>query len=177
MNQSLALTALLLAACANPSNQSTVASASAARAELSAPTGTTVRQQFPMRLWWEEQSLTATGATLVAHVERLNALRIPFKLQVEFPEEVKVVQGRTQFELPPNPEAIETTEKYVLTFAGPPTQDALLLVDGDAQGMGFHGKVPYRFGRPNPEEPRVEATGPAPTGKNGKPMGPSIPLK
>jgi hypothetical protein len=93
VNQSLALAALLLAACANPSNQSTGASASAARAELSAPTTTTVRQQFPMRLWWEEQSLTATGATLVAHVERFNALRIPFKLQVEFPSGVKVVQG------------------------------------------------------------------------------------
>jgi hypothetical protein len=129
-----------------------------------------------MRVRWEQQALTPTGATLVAHVERLNALRIPFLVRVEFPAGVKVEQGRTKLELLPNAEAVETTETYVVSFASPPTTDALLLVDGDTQGMGFHSKQEYRFGRPDPEGPRVNATGPAPTGKGGKSLGPSVPL-
>ena len=177
MNNPLALAALLGAACANPSNQSNpAASQTLALAQGSTTPGTTVRQQFPMRLRWEERALTETGATLVAHVERLNALRIPFVLQVELPAGVKVERGRTRLELPPNSDAVETTEEYVLTFATAPAQDALLLVDGENQAMGFHGKVAYRFGRTSPAEPHLDAAGPSPTGTDGKAMGPSIPL-
>ena len=54
--------------------------------------------------------------------------------------------------------------------------DAVLKLDGDSGAMGFHYKVPYRFGRAAPEETGPAATGVAP-GKGGKSFGPSVPLK
>ena len=140
------------------------------------PLETTVRMQSPIRVTWEEVSRTDTGAVVLAKIERLNHLDMPFLMTVELPAGVKLLDGRTQLTLLPNTEPVLVTEQLTLAFDAPPSGDAWLKLDGDSGAMGFHYKVPYRFGRPAPEEQAPAATGPAPM-KGGKSFGPSIPLK
>lgn len=165
--------ALALAACANPSPPpQTPATAPAHVQQMPEPT---VRLESPVKVRWEERALSATGATVVAHVERLNAVPVPLLLRVEVPDGVTLKSGRKDVPLAPNAEPGTVSEVYELAFAQPPAGDLVLRVDGDTEGMGFHFQVPYRFGRPAPE-----AAAPAPTGpafmKGGKSMGGTIPL-
>jgi len=160
------LAMILLAGCAN-----TTPAPEGAR-----PLDTTVRLQSPIRVTWEELSRTDTGAVVLAKIERLNRLDMPFVMTVELPEGVKVMEGRTQLTLLPNTEPVLVSERLTLSYEAPPALDALLKLDGDSGAMGFHYKVPYRFGRAAPEEQGPAATGPAPS-KGGKSFGPSIPLK
>ncbi len=160
------LAILLLAGCAN-----TTPAPEGAR-----PLDTTVRLQSPVRVTWEEVSRTETGAVVLAKIERLNRLDMPFAMTVELPAGVKALEGRTQLTLLPNTEPVLVTERLTLAYEAPPAGDAILRLDGDSGAMGFHYKVPYRFGRPAPEEKGPAATGPAPM-KGGKSFGPSIPLK
>ena len=162
----LLATMLLLTGCAN-----TTPAPDAAR-----PLDTTVRLQSPLRVSWEELSRTDTGAVVLAKVERLNRLDMPFVLTIELPAGVKAVDGRTQLTLLPNTEAVLVTERLTLAYEAPPAEDAQLKLDGDSGAMGFHYKVPYRFGRAAPEERGPAATGPEPS-KGGKSFGPSVPLK
>lgn len=136
----------------------------------------TVRLQSPVRVTWQEVSRTATEAVVLAKVERVNALDMAFLMSVELPPGVKVVEGRTQLTLVPNTEAGTVSERFTLSFEAPPTGDAMLKLDGETGAMGFHYKVPYRFGRAAPEERGPSATGLAPS-KGGKTFGPSVPLK
>lgn len=157
---------VVLAACAN----------STPAQESPKPLDTTVRLQSPVRVSWEERSRTDTQAVVVAKIERLNRLDMAFAVAVELPPGVKVIEGRTALNLLPNAEAVTVTEQLTLAFEAPPQGDALLKLDGDSGAMGFHSRVPYRFGRAAPAEPSPAATGPAP-GKGDKSFGPSIPLK
>ena len=84
--------------------------------------------------------------------------------------------GGTRLTLLPNTEAVTVTERLTLGFESAPEGDAMLKLDGDSGAMGFHYKVPYRFGRAEPEERGPSATGVAPS-KGGKSFGPSVPLK
>lgn len=140
------------------------------------PLDTTVRLQSPIRVSWEELSRTDTGAVVLAKIERLNHLDMPFVMTVELPPGVKAIEGRTELTLLPNTEPVLVTERLTLAFDAPPAGDALLKLDGDSGAMGFHYQVPYRFGRAAPEEQGPAATGVAPL-KGGKSFGPSIPLK
>lgn len=162
--KTLSLFALLVVACANPKPTTTPE-----------PIATTARQQFPMNVRWEERALSETHATLVVHVQRLNALPMPLVVSVTVPPGV-VVKGTTHFSLEPNVEADDQTQTLELSYAQRPTAPAELHVDGDATSMGVHATQLYRFGRPEPEEPHVNATGPSPAGKGGVPMGPSVPM-
>lgn len=137
---------------------------------------TTTRLQSPVRVTWEELSRTDTGAVVLAKIERVNHLDMSFLMAVELPAGVKVLEGRTQLTLLPNAEAVTVTEQLTLAFDSAPQGDAVLRLDGDSGAMGFHYKVPYRFGRAAPEERGPAATGVAPA-KGGKSFGPSIPLK
>jgi hypothetical protein len=160
------LVAALAPACANSSTAQ----------EGKPPLETTVRLQSPLKVSWEEQSVSATQAVVLAKVERVTKLDMPFLMSVELPAGVKVLEGRTQLQLLPNTEAVTVTERLVLGYEGTPLEDAQLKLDGDAASMGFHYKVPYRFGRPAPDESGPKATGPEFI-KAGKSLGPSIPLK
>ena len=132
--------------------------------------------QSPVRVTWEEVSRSDTQAVLVAKIERLNRLDLSFLMSVELPAGVKATEGRTQLTLLPNAEAVTVTERLTLSFESAPAGDALLKLDGDSGAMGFHYKVPYRFGRAPTEAPGPAATGVAPV-KGGKSFGPSVPLK
>lgn len=165
MKPVLAVTMLLLS-CASPEHP-----------ERSRGTSeTTVRLQSPVRVTWEEVSRSATQAVVLAKIERLNHLDMPFVMSVELPAGVKVIEGRTQLTLLPNTEPVLVTERLTLGFDAPPEGDAILKLDGDSGAMGFHYKVPYRFGRAAPEERGPSATGVEPV-KGGKSFGPSVPLK
>ena len=164
------LAVLFLSACANSS------ATSSATPESPSARETTVRMQSPVRVSWEEVSRSDTQAVVIAKIERLNHLDMSFLMSVELPPGVKAAEGRTQLTLLPNTEAVTVTERLTLTFESPPALDALLKLDGDSGAMGFHYKVPYRFGRPPPEERGPAATGVAPM-KGGKSFGPSVPLK
>lgn len=160
------LAMILLAGCANTTPAP----------EGPRPLDTTVRAQSPVRVSWEELSRTDTSAVVLAKIERLNRLDMPFVMTVELPAGVKVMEGRTQLTLLPNTEPVLVSERLTLSYETPPAEDALLKLDGDSGAMGFHSRVPYRFGRAAPEEKGPAATGPAPS-KGGKSFGPSIPLK
>lgn len=162
----LLATMLLFTGCAN----------STPAPDAARPLDTTVRMQSPIRVTWEEVSRTDTGAVVLAKIERLNHLDMPFLMTVDLPAGVKLLDGRTQLTLLPNTEPVLVTEQLTLAFDALPAGDALLKLDGDSGAMGFHYKVPYRFGRAALEEQGPAATGPAPT-KGGKSFGPSIPLK
>lgn len=161
------LLAVLTQACANPST---------AQQEAKAPLDTTVRLQSPVKVSWEELSRSGTQAVVLAKVERVTKLAIPFLLTVELPAGVKVLEGRTSLQLLPNTEAVTITERLVLGFDAPPADDVQLKLDGDTTAMGFHFKVPYRFGRAAPEDRGPAATGPE-FKKGDTSFGPSIPLK
>jgi len=158
---------MLMAACANSTP-----------AQQESPKGlqSTVRMQSPVRVTWEEVSRSDTQAVVLAKIERLNKLDMPFAMTVELPAGVKAIEGRTQLNLMPNTEPVTVTERLTLGFDAPPSGDAQLLLDGDSGAMGFHYKVPYRFGRAAPEETGPAATGVAPN-RGGKSFGPSVPLK
>jgi hypothetical protein len=157
---------VLMTACAN----------STPAQQESKPVQTTVRMQSPIRVTWEEVSRSETQAVVLAKIERLNKLDMPFVMAVELPAGVKAIEGRTQLNLLPNTEPVTVTERLTLGFDTPPSGDAQLRLDGDSGAMGFHYKVAYRFGRAAPEETGPAATGVAPT-HAGKSFGPSVPLK
>ncbi len=136
----------------------------------------TVRIKPPLTVTWEELSRTDTGAVVLAKIERVNRLDMSFLMEVELPAGVKVLEGRTKLTLLPNTEAVTVTEQLTLSFDAAPVEDAVLKLDGDSGAMGFHYKVPYRFGRVSPEEKGPAATGVAPN-RGGKDFGPSVPLK
>ena len=155
---------VLLASCANTSSQQ--------------PEGprSTVRLASPIKVSWEEVSRSGAQAVVLAKIERVNKLDMPFTMSVELPDGVKVIEGRTLLNLMPNTEPVLITERLTLAYESSPAGDAVLKLDGDSGAMGFHYKVPYRFGRAAPEETGPAATGVAP-GKGDKSFGPSVPLK
>jgi hypothetical protein len=157
---------MCMAACAN----------SGAQQESPKALETTVRLQAPIKVTWEEVSRSATQAVVVAKIERVNKLDMSFSMAIELPPGVTAVEGRTQLTLLPNAEAVTVTERLTLAFEAPPEGDALLKLDGDSGAMGFHSRVPYRFGRAAPAETGPEATGVAPR-KGDRSFGPSVPLK
>jgi hypothetical protein len=137
---------------------------------------TTSRLLSPIRVTWEEVERTDTQAVVLAKIERLLALDLPFSVAVVLPEGVKAVEGRTLLTLLPNSEAVTVTERLVLAYDTAPLSDVVLKVDGETGAMGFHYLVPYRFGRPDPAENTVPATGPV-LKKGDQVIGPSVPLK
>lgn len=137
---------------------------------------TTTRLQSPVKVSWEEVSRADGQAVVLAKIERITKLDLPFLVQVEVPADVTVKEGRQRLELLPNHEAVLVTERFVFTYADAPKEDARLRVDGNTDSMGFHFDVPYRFGRAAPEEIDPPATGPS-LELGGRKLGPSVPLK
>lgn len=170
MNRSALIASMLvvLGACTTPP----VSPVPERPRQLSEPT---VRAESPLKVRWEQVSLTPTSARLVAHVERVNALPVPLMMRVEAPAGVTLEQGRAKVELPANDAATDVTETFTLSFTKLPETDLVLLVDGDNQAMGFHYKAVYRFGRAEPVEQPPAATGPA-LYRGGKSFGNSVPL-
>lgn len=141
----------------------------------SPPLNTTVRALPPLKVTWEEVSRTDTDAVVLATVERIIGLDMPFDVQVKLPPGVSVKSGRTSYALMPNVEAVTVQERLVLTYEQLPTEDAVLKLDGETGAMGYHYQVPYRFGRPPPQEHPPRADGPS-VKLGDRNLGPSIPL-
>jgi hypothetical protein len=135
----------------------------------------TVELSAPLTVRWEEQARTEGQVRLVAHVTRVTAVGVPFEVHLDVPAGATLVYGRPSFSIPENGEADDVTEVYELSFAAVPAGDLVLRVDGEVDDMGFHVKVPYRFGRPAPSGPRPVANGPS-SSHGGRDLGPSIPL-
>lgn len=133
------------------------------------------RAQLPVRVTWEERSRGPNEAVVIAKLERLVPIDTPFTVRVEVPAGAKVTHGRTSFTVLPNTEALTVTEELTFAYEATPADDAMLLVDADTGAMGFHFKVPWRFGRPAPAELQPKLTGPA-LKKGDRNFGPSIPL-
>jgi hypothetical protein len=169
----LASSALLaVAGCANQAPASNPPTAPAPHTQqMPEPT---VRLESPLKVRWVERSRSATAATVLAEVERVNLVPVPLLMRIEVPSGVTVKAGRTELPLPPNTEPGTVAETLELAFDAAPAGDLVLRVDGDTEGLGFHFQVPYRFGRPAPEAPAPAATGP--TFRKGALSGPTIPV-
>ncbi len=137
---------------------------------------TTTRLLSPVRVTWEEVSRGEHDAVVLAKVERVLKLDLPFLVKVDVPAGVTMKEGRAVLELLPNKEAVLITERYVFTWDVAPETDAVLRLDGNTGSMGFHFEVPYRFGRAAPLDVDPAATGPS-LEVGGKKFGPSVPLK
>lgn len=162
-----------LAACANQAPPANPPPATSAHTQqMPEPT---VRLESPVKVRWAERARTSTSATVVAEVERLNLVPVPLLVRIDVPEGVTVKAGRTELPLAPNAEPGTVAETLELAFDQPPMGDLVLRVDGDTEGLGFHYRVPYRFGRAAPETPPPAATGPT-FHKGGALSGPTIPL-
>lgn len=135
-----------------------------------------IRAELPVRVRWQQEALTPNSAVVRAEVERVLGMAMPFTVTIELPPGVTASRGRTSFTLSPNAEASVIAEELELTFQTVPTEDAVLKVDGETGVMGYHFKVPYRFGRPEPVVEAPKATGPR-LRMGERDFGPSIPLK
>lgn len=167
----LALSSLLALACTH----SQAPSAPAAPPAPAEPPAT-ARLLPPLQLSWEQRSLTATEAVLVAHVKRLAALPMPVLLRLEVPAGATLVSGRRERVLEPNSEPGEVTETVTLSFAAVPATDLVLLADAESKAAGFHFSATYRFGREEPPPPpAAQPAGPA-LKKGDRALGPSVPL-
>lgn len=130
----------------------------------------------PLIVTWEGAELTPGELRVTARIERKAPLALPFTVRLTLPAGATLTQGRAAFELPANAAASVVTEPYRVTFAGVPEHDLVLHVDGEGAGLGFHGQVPYRFGRPAPQVPVPSATDQGPV-RHGVDVGASIPLR
>lgn len=166
----LAVSALAVAACANQ----TPAAPSAPAPRTQQMPEPTVRLQAPLKVRWVERARSATGAVVVAEVERLNRLPVSLRARVEVPAGVTVRSGPTEWTMPAEAEAGTVAQLLELAFTQAPAGDLVLRVDGDGEGLGLHFQVPYRFGRPAPEAAAPAATGPE--FRKGGLSSPTIPL-
>ena len=140
-----------------------------------APSGPTSRLGSPISVTWEQLELSTTRLRARAHIKRLAAMG-PLAVRIEVPSMARMTIGRTLIDVPATSAADEITESIELTYGQVPVQDLVLHVSGGGQAGGVSYAVPYRFGRPPPEERGPAATGVAPM-KGGKSFGPSVPLK
>ncbi|MGV3625043.1 MAG: hypothetical protein ACO1OB_29760 [Archangium sp.] len=137
---------------------------------------TTSRLLSPVKVSWEEVSRDEHQAVVLAKVERVHKLDMPFMVKVDVPAGVTVKEGRQTLELLPNNEAVLVTERFVFTFDSVPAEDAVLHLDGNSGAMGFSSNIPYRFGRAAPADVDPATSGDGVT-VGGKNRGPSVRLK
>lgn len=129
----------------------------------------------PVSVTWETVTLTDSSAKVIAHIRRWSVLPGPLTVRLEVPSGVAMASGRTSFEVPANEHPDEVLEVFELRFEQKPQRDLVLKVNGQWPGGGLSFAVPFRFGRSEPLQPTVTATG-TPLVINGRQLGPSVVL-
>lgn len=161
----LALAVLSLTSCIEPRSSTPTIAAPQARTEASStpPPAPPARDgvESPLQVSWVTLQFDDHHAALRARITRAGRLDLPLTLSVTAPAGVVVSRGATRLALPPASQQPTLEYEYELTYAGTPSDDVLLAVDGDTDAMGVHGRAWFRFGRPEPLGPRPAATGPA----------------
>ncbi|MDO9017152.1 MAG: hypothetical protein Q8S73_12275 [Deltaproteobacteria bacterium] len=152
--------AVLAAACTTPSPSPRSAAE---------PTGVVERRDpdAPVRVRWvtrvEPGAVTRHGQdtrlVLVARVEQPGQLGLPLAVWVEAPDGVTQTRGPRQYTVgPARAGSVHETEMEFAVDALP-ASDLVLVVDAQSPGAGFHARVPYRFGRPEPTVATPTLTG------------------
>ena len=114
----------------------------------------------PLEVSWVPQQVSDTRAVLRARIERSPRLTLPLALRVALPPGVQMVRGTASVSLPPGTQQTVSEYEYELVYTGMPATDVVLTVDGDSESMGVHARAAYRFGRPEPEGPLPQPSGP-----------------
>lgn len=114
----------------------------------------------PLDVSWVPGQVSDTRAVLRARVEQRARLAIPLTLRVTMPPGVRMVRGAATIPLPPGTQQAISEYEFEFVYSGMPSDDIMLAVDGDTEAMGVHGRAAFRFGRPEPEGPRPQPSGP-----------------
>ena len=114
----------------------------------------------PLFVRWQMLSDEGGRLRISAVVVRRTLLRVPIDVHVEVPPGLQLVAGTTAFQLEANLQPGETVSTLEFTYSGTPSKDLKLIADASGTGMGVHATDVYRFGRPAPEAPRPQPSGP-----------------
>lgn len=114
----------------------------------------------PLEVSWVPGQVSDTRAVLRARVEQGGRLAIPLTLRVTVPPGVRMVRGSASVALPSATQQAVVEYEYEFMYSSVPPDDIVVAVDGDTESMGVHGRAAYRFGRPEPEGPRPQPSGP-----------------
>jgi hypothetical protein len=87
---------------------------------------------------------------LVLVVVRHVPLPVPLSVTLRVPAGARIVQPSGETRLAPNDSARVDRIDLVLELGSVPTSDLVAVLDAQDPGMGVHGEVAYRFGRPEP---------------------------
>jgi hypothetical protein len=100
-----------------------------------------------------------TRLVLVARVEQPGQLGLPLGVWVEAPEGVTQTRGPRQYTVGPARAGSVHETEMEFAVGAVPGSDLVLVVDAQSPGAGFHARVPYRFGRPEPTVATPTLTG------------------
>lgn len=114
----------------------------------------------PVVVEWEEKSLDANSAHVIARIDRRIVLTVPVQVEVRLPEGAELDSGLSRFSIPANEEAGISEIPYVIRFPSTPKGDLELVADVQTPAFGVHAKATYRFGRPAPTDLIKKPTGP-----------------
>jgi hypothetical protein len=114
----------------------------------------------PMLVRWQLLSDNGGRLRISAIVVRRALLRVPIDVQVEVPPGLQLVSGATTFRLEPNLPPGETVATMEFFYSRAPLEDLKLTAHANGPGMGVHATDVYRFGRPAPQPPRPQPSGP-----------------
>lgn len=114
----------------------------------------------PLSVAWVAGQVSDTRAVLRARVVLRSRVMIPLTLHVSVPPGVRMLRGADSLPLPATTQQEVLEYEYEFAYTSMPTDDIMLAVDGDTDSMGVHARAAYRFGRPAPEGPRPQPSGP-----------------
>lgn len=118
--------------------------------------------QLPFSVQWiDAPTKVSDGETIRLETEIIWYWPLPngLKVEVEIPSNVSLIEGTQIANIEPTTEGGNQRFVWSLQLNKVPTTDLLVQVSASGEGWGYHNKLVYRFGRPEPTL-SVERTGP-----------------
>lgn len=109
-----------------------------------------VRSPIRVSLEGPPQVVANQTLHLRAVVERYIGMTVPMTVVLRLPPGARLIRGEATRQLPPNTTARTDVLEYDIAIGEVPAEDVWLVTDVRGEGIGFHGRVAYRFGRPEP---------------------------
>lgn len=116
--------------------------------------------RVPLLVRWQLLSEAGGRLRISAVVVRRSLMRVPIDVHVEVPPGLQLVSGTTAFQIEANLQPGETVNTLEFTYSSTPSEGLKLVADARSSGMGVHATDVYRFGRPAPQQPRPQPSGP-----------------
>lgn len=164
----LALLALVVIGCGSQATSASVAPTAAPT--VAAEPSPHASGSAPLSVEWIVGHVSASGATLIARVERFVPFAVPLDVEIRLPPGAQLVPQhssalsispglRATMDLLPNASARVDEIQVDLAYDTIPADDLVIVIDAQRPGGGVHAQVPYRFGRPEPMGPMPQPTG------------------